>query len=249
MDIRILCFSILFTIIGYISFVTYTYLKGVWQWTLFFPGKYVFPKRIKNQVRQSVLTIYKAQDPYSLKVLEDNVEDTLESQKLRRVNFAYYSINATHHHFSEFNFKYFLFLRQASLIVLSNFTKTGQQAEIFQAKKELVKINDRFSELYIRKALSSHDRSIILAEILYRTMVNLNTGVMPYGYETYLAIRQSNRLEMYEALITKVVALNELESLILSSRIGSSAIYNKDVLDVRHAILFKVNVLLLTKWQ
>ena len=74
MDIRILSFSILITIIGYVSFVGYKYLKGAWQWTIIFPGKYVFPKRIKKQVRQSVLTSYKAQDPHSLKVLEDKVE-------------------------------------------------------------------------------------------------------------------------------------------------------------------------------
>ena len=249
MDIRILSFSILITIIGYVSFVGYKYLKGAWQWTIIFPGKYVFPKRIKKQVRQSILTSYKVQDPHSLKVLEDKVEDVLEAQKLRRVNFDYYSINSTQHHFSEFNFKYFLFLRQASLITMSSYIATGQQAEIYQAKKELAKINVRFSELYVRKAMSNHDRSIILAEILYRTMVNLDTGPMPYGYETYIAIRQNVRVEEFEELIAKVVALNELESLILNSRIGSSSIYNKEVLDVRHAILFKVYILLLTKWQ
>ena len=249
MDIRILSFSILITIAGYVSFVLYKYFKGHWQWTILFPGKYVFPKRIKKQVRDSVLTIYKAQDPYSLKVLEGSVEDNLDSQGLRRVSFSYFSISATQHHFSEFNFKYFLFLRQASFIVMSSITKTGQQAEVFQAKRELAKINERFSELYVRKAMSGYDRSIVLAEILYRTMVNLDTGEMPYGYETYLAIRQTARIEVFEELISKVVASNDLEYRILDSRIGSSSIYNKEVLDTKHAILFKVYVLLLTKWQ
>lgn len=249
MDFVILSYSFIIMLIGLIGLITFRYHRGEWQWNVLYPGKYIFPKRIKRQVRASVLAIYKAQTSATLSVLENKIEEVLNKEKLHRINFSYYSINARYHHFSEFNFKYFLFLRQASFMVNPSPCMNGVQAEAHQAKRDMLLINAKFSELYIRKAISTNDRSIILAEILYRTMLNLDTGPMPYGHEAYLAIRETSRVEMHEGLITKVMALNELESLILNSTISNSCVYDKASLTTQHAILFRIYLLLLTKWQ
>lgn len=246
MNFQIFLYSTVFTILFYIGLVTHRYIKDEWQWSCLYPKKFIFPKRIKNKIRPSILEEYRVLNILSLSGLEDFIEEDISGNKINRIDFARYSITAKTNIFSEINFKYFLFLKQAS-IILQPLERNGSRAEIYQAIKDLKKINEVFSRHYIRKSIGGNDRSIILAEILYRTLTG-SSMEMPYGYETYSLISCDTVIAKYEDIIKAATLDEELVDIIQSVSIANSSVYQKGTTSRNHAILLRIYILLLTKW-
>lgn len=246
MDIRLLIVAGIITIIGYITLVTWRYFMGQWQWTIFYPGKYIFPKRIKTYIRPSVLLEYKTQDITGLVILEDRVEDDLDKLKIHRVDVTKFAINARIKFNKEECFKYFLFLKQAFLISQPS-EQNGLRSEIILAQQDLKTLNKEFSKLYLKQGLSNNDRSIILAEILYRVLLEVKEK--PYGFDVYTMIRKTSVISKYEDLIKKVHDEGSLNTFIYLFKTSNGGIYTKDSDAVfGKAILFRIYVLLVTKW-
>jgi len=247
MDIRILVVSLLLTVLFYLGLIVVRYFKGKWQWLAFYPGKIIFPKRIKKMIRGSVLCCYRVVDFNGLKNLEDYVEEYLMSRKVTWVDFGRYSISAGNNPLSEDNFKYFLFLKQAS-IMLQEDRKNGLRADIAQGVNKLREINSYFSKMYVRKALKTSDRNVILSEALYRVMHGSSLP-LPYAHESYTLVRDEACIARNESMIQTLAADLGFVSLARDLKITNSSVYQKEALTYQHAILFHLYLLLLIKWQ
>lgn len=246
MDIRLLIVAGLITIVSYIVLVTTRYFMGKWQWTIFLPGKYIFPKRIKDYIRSSVLLEYKTQDITGLVILEDRVEDILNENKIHRVDISKFSIDSRIGFNKETCFKYFLFLKQVSLINQPD-SQNGLKGFIIFAQQDLKLLNAEFSRLYLKRGLSNNDRSIVLAEILYRILLEVKEK--PYGFDVYTSVRKNIVISKYEELIEQVISEGKLDNLISGFKASNAGIYSKESDAVfGKSILFRIYVLLVTKW-
>lgn len=247
MDIRILAFSLLITVLFYLGVIAVRYMKGKWQWMPLYPGSIIFPKRIKIAIRPSVLCGYRVLNHQSLTNLENYVEEQLMHKKVTWVDFARFCISNSKGRLSEDNFKYFLFLKQAS-IILQEDRKNGLRSEISSGINGLTKLNDYFSRNYVRKALKRSERNVILAEALYRTMFS-SALELPYAHESYTFVRDLGVIEERKALIDELSKDAYFITLARDLSISNSSVYHKEVLGNQHAILFHVYLLLLVKWQ
>lgn len=246
MDIRILFISGLIALIGFIILVTCRYLMGKWQWSIFFPGKIIFPKRIKTQIRKSVLMEYKAQDITGLVILEDRVEKELDLLNIHRVDVSRFAIDARIGFNKEECFKYFLFLKQVLLINQASSIQ-GMEAAIIEAKTDLKQLNLKFSKLYLKNGISINDRSIVLAEILYRILSQLEDK--PYGYDVYTEIRHKATISKYEELIDHIIEDGGLDLIVSGFRSSNYGICHQPSSNpFGRSILFRIHILLLTKW-
>ena len=109
---KLLILSVILTMIGYYAFLGIQYLRGKFQYTPLIPGKYIFPKRIKDEIRLNILMLFKSYKMYNLHKLEEELDQHLANNRINTVDnsmtskeFYRYKIS-----FGEDSFKYFLYL-------------------------------------------------------------------------------------------------------------------------------------------
>lgn len=247
MDIRLLFTSLGITILCYLFIIGYRYLAGHWQWSCLSPGKYIYPKRIKSLVRRSVLDKYKVQDSISIQSFEAHLTDTIKRNNMFRLD-----VNPTEHvsltrPFSERNFRYYLFL-QTALAIVDTSGRNGARSQVVSTQSRIVILNNIFSSKYVRKALRGNDRSVILAEIIYRILKDQD-DTLPYLAKSYEMIRLNSIIAQHEEVIVTAAADPQIRGLITNFRVSNHPVINKDKLNLQESLMFMVFVTLLTKWQ
>lgn len=248
MDIRLLFVAIFATILCYIVTVTVRYYMGKWQWVVFYPGKFIFPKRISSQIRKSVLMEYKVLDSTGVTILEDRVEDDLESKKILRIDNSKISVDARIKFNEEKSFKYYLFLRQAIMIQNPN---DGYLTVFKRYYKLLSELNGYFSNKYLKVGITSNARSVILADVLYNILINLE-GEFPYGFDIYHQIKHKGLLESNEVPISQLKQDPVIKQMILDNRLSCPLFTHAKTTsktELQRSIMLMILLLLLTKWQ
>lgn len=247
MDIKLLLVAFVITILCYLLTIGYRYFTGVWQWSCLVPGKYIYPKRVKKMVRQSVLDKYKVQDTMSTQSLETRLTDAIKRSNMFRLD-----VNPSEHvalgrPFSERNFRYYLFL-QTALAIMDTGERNGTRAQVASTHPRIVLFNSVFSKKYVRKALRDNDRSVIMAEIIYR-ISQRNSFCPSYLAKSYEMARLNSVIAQYEDVISSAVQDGNLQDLLFSYLISNHPVINKEMLNLQESLLFMVFVILLTKWQ
>ncbi len=249
MDIRILLLSVLLTVVVYLLTIGYRYFRGMWQWSCFVRGKYIFPKRIKDIVRSSILSEYRSTDPLTMTILADSVEDELEANKINRAHLNIIASRANRGMLTENHFKYFLLLKVISQLTKPD-SRNGFRSEMAHAKIQLSRINEVVSKTYLKKAIKTDYRSIILAEIIHRVAGNFNSA---YDTDIYQSIRRNEIIQRYEDIISEASKDQMIKYFVGVSALSYSPIFNVANMDVTLNDRYKVNswifILLFTKWQ
>ena len=248
MNITIFTLAIVATIVFYLLLTLYRYLSGKWQWSPLFPGRYIFPKRISSVIRPSVICAYKVLNFPGLKTLEDYIEERVNNRKMTWLDFVRYNISNPKNTMSEDNFKYFLFLKQASVILFED-RQNGLRGEISRAIQNIHRLNNYFSTKYVRRAIKTRDRNVILAEALYQVLLDLHKDHLPYGHDSYRWVSNLTAVQSNSDYILTLSQDPGFRKLVAALKVSNSCIYSKEILNNTHAILFHVYIVLLIKWQ
>lgn len=247
MDIKILLVSLGITILCYLLTIGYRYLTGSWQWSCLVPGKYIYPKRVKNMVRRSVLDKYKVQDAMSIQSLESHLTDAIKRSNMFRLDVNPIEHAAPTRPFAERNFRYYLFL-QTALAIIDTGERNGTRAQVVATQPRVRALNTEFSKKYVRRALRDNDRSVILAEIIYRIMQR-NSMTPSYLAKSYEMIRLNSVIAQHEETIETATSDTDLVELVLNFQISNHPVINKEMLKLQESLMFMIFVVLLTKWQ
>lgn len=246
MEFKIFILSLLVTIVGYVLVILYRYFTNKWQWSCLFPGKFIYPPRIKKLVRASVLNAYKVQNVLSLQILKDSIEDQLRDAKIDRCHIHKFERIAKAKPMGEVSFKYYLFLWSVNQMLRPK-SQNGLKAEIVVVHARITALNEYISKTYFKKAIGMNDRSIILAEIIRRIG---SANPEAYDDDFYGIIAKRDVIERYEEIIS-TVAVDPAVSWVLNyNGISNSSIFNKPVLATSdsYTVNFWIRVILFTKW-
>ncbi len=247
---KLLILSVILTMIGYYAFLGIQYLRGKFQYTPLFPGKYIFPKRIKDEIRLNILMLFTGYRVINLYKLEEELDKHLAENKISTVDnsmtskeFYNYKIS-----FGEDSFKYFLYLYKSAIITGIVKASPMTQSNIALSKQYIRKLNTLVFTKHAKKILSNNDRSIVLAEIIRRTLDILNPSRLPLPYNCgfYEVISRDDIIRKHENLIVKAISDNEVVSLINTFHLDSNPIYLSN--GQMQTLMFIGRVCLLTNW-
>lgn len=247
---KLLILSVILTMIGYYAFLGIQYLRGKFQYTPLIPGKYIFPKRIKDEIRLNILMLFKSYKMYNLHKLEEELDQHLANNRINTVDnsmtskeFYRYKIS-----FGEDSFKYFLYLYKSAIITEIIKTTPLTQSNIALSKQYVRKLNILVFNKHSKQILSNNDRSVVLAEVMRRALDILNPSCLPLPYNCgfYEVISRDDIIKKHESLIVKAISDDEVISLIDSFHLDSNPIYLKN--GQMQTLMFIGRVCLLTNW-
>lgn len=247
---KLLILSVILTMIGYYAFLGIQYLRGKFQYTPLIPGKYIFPKRIKDEIRLNTLMLFKSYKIYNLHKLEQELDQHLAENKINTVDNSMTSKELYRYKisFREDSFKYFLYLYNSAIITGIIKTTPLTQSNIALSKQYIRKLNILVFTKHSKQILSNNDRSVVLVEIMRRTLDILNPSCLPLPYNCgfYEVIRRDDIIKKHESLIVKAISDDEVISLIDSFHLDSNPIYLKN--GQMQTLMFIGRVCLLTNW-
>ena len=248
---KLLLLSVVLTMIGYYGFLWIRYLRGKFQYTPLIPGKYIFPKRIKDEIRLSILMLFKSYKIHNLHRLEEELTEHLLKNKINTVDnsmtskeFYNYKIS-----FGEDSFKYFLYLYKSGII--TGIIKPSQlvSSNVILSKQYLRTLNRLvFTKYSKRYMLGDNERSVVLAEIIRQVLDILNSShkPLPYNYNFYNVISRDEVIIKYRDIIEQAIGDREVVSLINSFHLNYNPIYFSN--GQMQTLMFICRVCLLTKW-
>ena len=251
LSIKILLAAIVLVIFGYYTIILIKYLRGKFQFSALIPGRYLLPKRITSDIRPSVISIYKTAKSSYLAKLEEELDKHQASLKLTTTDNSMSSQEFFKYRnaIGEDNFRYFLYIYEASVIcgLLPSPGKLTQQ-EIAMCKIHIRRLNELVMTKYLKRFISNTDRSIILAEIMYRVTRDISPKMvtMPYNFDFYNVISRDTIIAKHSGIITEASFDNEVQHLIHEMVVKTNPIYNFSGRIPSAAFIIKV--CLLTNW-
>ena len=122
------------------------------------------------------------------------------------------------------------------------------QSNIALSKQYVRKLNILVFNKHSKQILSNNDRSVVLVEIMRRTLDILNPSCLPLPYNCgfYKVISRDDIIKKHESLIVKAISDDEVISLIDSFHLDSNPIYLKN--GQMQTLMFIGRVCLLTNW-
>lgn len=247
---KLLILSVILAMIGYYVFLGIQYLRGQFQYTLFFPGRYIFPRWIKDEIRLNILMLFKSYKIYNLHQLEQELDHHLAENKINTVDNSMSSKEFYRYRIGlgENSFKYFLYLYKSAVITGIIKATPLTQSNIALSKQYIRKLNTLVFTKHSKQIVSNNDRSVILAEILRRALDILNPSrlALPYNCHFYDVISRDDIIKKHESLIVKAINDDEVISLINTFYLDSNPIYIKN--GQMQNLMFISRVCLLTNW-
>ena len=250
---KLLILSVILTMIGYYVFLWIQYLRGKFQYTPFFPGKYIFPKRIKDEIRLNVLMLFKSYNIYNIYnfyQVDQELNHHLVKNKINTVDNSTTSKELYKYKIGlgEDSFKYFLYLYKSAIITGIIKPTPLTQSNIELSKQYIRKLNTLVFTKHSKQIVSNNDRSVILAEILRRALDILNPSrlALPYNCHFYDVISRDDIIKKHESLIVKATSDDEVISLIDTFHLDSNPIYLKN--GQMQNLMFIGRVCLFTNW-
>ena len=250
LSIKILIFAILCTGFCYFVWVYSSYLRGRWQYNIFYPGRYIFPRRIKNDIRLSILKLYCHYPINNVCMLETSLRNYLEQKKINTVSISMNAREVYKYKLStgEERFKYFLFIYEAALIcgLVKNDSKITSNVQT--TRYYLKELNVLVMNRYLKRMISENDRSILLAHIIHEIRLKVYPK-RAYIYKRYESLNRKDLIEKHQVLLDN--AINDEEVIVLIKKMSKLLTYSPihQKMDEALVLIFMTKVCLLTKWN
>lgn len=249
-SIKILLLAVLVTALAYMLIVLVKYYRGLFQYSPFFPKRYIFPKRITKDIRPNVLKAFQDIHPLGLSIIENQLRAYVTTNKLYNVDIAMErrEFDKLRIQFGEDNFKYFLYLYEASIICGIVKTNNRNQQDVWNSKLFIRNLNEYVMTNHLKRFITNTERSVILAEIIHQAIfvIRKKGDKIPYNFDFYDLIKRDTVIEKHLPLIKAAIEDRTVITIISNCWLNGNPIY----IHSRRVdnLLFVSKVALFTNW-